>query len=65
MHTLFPAPPIPTLPVEGTSARFPVHRIYCIGRNFAEHAKEMGATVDRGNPVFFTKPADAIVAGAE
>ena len=63
MHTLFPAPPIPTLPVEGTSARFPVHRIYCIGRNFAEHAKEMGATVDRGNPVFFTKPADAIVAG--
>ena len=63
MHTLFPAPPIPTLPVEGTSARFPVHRIYCIGRNFAEHAKEMGATVERGNPVFFTKPADAIVAG--
>ena len=63
MPTLFPAPPIPTLPVEGTSARFPVHRIYCIGRNFAEHAKEMGATVDRGNPVFFTKPADAIVAG--
>ena len=63
MPTLFPAPPSPTLPVEGTSARFPVHRIYCIGRNFAEHAKEMGATVDRGNPVFFTKPADAIVAG--
>ena len=63
MPTLFPAPPIPTLPVEGTSARFPVHRIYCIGRNIAEHAKEMGATVDRGNPVFFTKPADAIVAG--
>ena len=63
MPTLFPAPPIPTLPVKGTSARFPVHRIYCIGRNFAEHAKEMGATVDRGNPVFFTKPADAIVAG--
>ena len=63
MPTLFPAPSIPTLPVEGTSARFPVHRIYCIGRNFAEHAKEMGATVDRGNPVFFTKPADAIVAG--
>ena len=63
MPTLFPAPPIPTLPVEGTSARFPVHRIYCIGRNFADHAREMGATVDRGQPVFFMKPADAIVAG--
>ena len=63
MPTVFPAPPTPTLPIQGTSSRFPVHRIYCIGRNFAEHAKEMGATVDRGNPVFFTKPADAIVAG--
>lgn len=41
--------------------RFPVHRIYCIGRNFADHAREMGAAVDRGNPIFFTKPADAIV----
>ncbi|KFN49332.1 hypothetical protein P873_11205 [Arenimonas composti TR7-09 = DSM 18010] len=42
--------------------RFPVRRIFCIGRNFAEHAKEMGASVDRGNPVFFSKPADAVVA---
>lgn len=45
---------------------FPVRRIYCVGRNFAEHAREMGATVptsaaDRGNPVFFCKPADALV----
>ena len=63
MPFIFPAPPTPTLPVQGTDARFPVHRIYCVGRNFADHAKEMGATVDRGNPVFFTKPADAIVAG--
>jgi fumarylpyruvate hydrolase len=49
--------------VRGSDALFPVHRIYCVGRNFAEHAKEMGATVDRGHPVFFMKPADAIVAG--
>jgi len=40
-----------------------VRRIYCVGRNFADHAAEMGASVDRGNPVFFHKPADAIVAG--
>ncbi|MCX7032501.1 MAG: fumarylacetoacetate hydrolase family protein [Arenimonas sp.] len=61
--TVFPAPAVPCLPVRGTDALFPVHRIYCVGRNFAEHAKEMGATVDRGNPVFFMKPADAIVPG--
>ena len=41
--------------------RFPVHRIYCVGRNYADHAREMGAAVDRGNPIFFAKPADAIV----
>ena len=41
--------------------RFPVHRIYCIGRNYADHAREMRAAVDRGNPIFFAKPADAIV----
>lgn len=62
-RTVFPAPSPTCLPVRGTDALFPVHRIYCVGRNFAEHAKEMGATVDRGNPVFFMKPADAIVAG--
>jgi len=61
--TVFPAPALPCLSVRGSRAQFPVHRIYCVGRNFAEHAKEMGATVDRGNPVFFMKPADAIVPG--
>jgi len=55
-------PAIPSLPIEGDVCRFPVHRIYCVGRNFAEHAKEMGATVERGQPVLFTKPADAVVA---
>ena len=56
--------------VTGTTAgdTFPVRRIYCVGRNFAEHAREMGAVVptsaaDRGNPVFFCKPADALVQG--
>lgn len=61
--TVIPVPAPPCLPVRGSDALFPVRRIYCVGRNFAEHAREMGATVDRGNPVFFMKPADAIVAG--
>jgi fumarylpyruvate hydrolase len=59
-------PPVSSLPIEGSEARFPVHRIYCIGRNYAEHAKEMGAeVVSRGNPVFFLKPSDAIALGDE
>ena len=59
---LFPAPPQASVRVHGESAHFPVHRIYCVGRNFAEHAKEMGAEVPaRGTPVFFMKPADAVV----
>jgi fumarylpyruvate hydrolase len=59
---LFPPALLPSVGITGSSQRFPVHRIYCIGRNYADHAKEMGATVDRGNPVFFCKPADAVVA---
>ncbi|HEX7370649.1 MAG TPA: fumarylacetoacetate hydrolase family protein [Rhodanobacteraceae bacterium] len=52
----------PSLPIRGSARRFPIHRIYCIGRNYADHAKEMGAQpVSRANPVFFMKPADAIV----
>jgi fumarylpyruvate hydrolase len=62
MTFVFDAPGIASLPVVGSGARFPVHRIYCIGRNYADHAKEMGATADRAQPVFFLKPADAIVA---
>lgn len=61
--TVIPVPAPTCLPVRGTGALFPVRRIYCVGRNFAEHAREMGAAVDRGNPVFFMKPAEAIVAG--
>lgn len=62
MNYLFPPHLVPSAAISGGEARFPVHRIYCIGRNYADHAKEMGAVVDRGNPVFFCKPADAIVA---
>ncbi len=50
-----------TVAVAGSDARFPVHRIYCIGRNYADHAKEMGAPVERTQPMFFMKPADAVV----
>lgn len=67
---VIPPPPQPWLPVRDagltTDTRFPVRRIYCVGRNFADHAREMGATpattADRGRPVFFLKPADALVA---
>lgn len=54
-------PAIPSLPIIGSDQRFPVRRIFCIGRNYAEHAREMGATVDKDTPLFFTKPADAVV----
>jgi fumarylpyruvate hydrolase len=61
MDTIIPAPAQPSIPVVGQTARFPVRRIFCIGRNYADHAREMGASVDKANPMFFTKPADALV----
>lgn len=61
MNTVIPMPAPPSLPVAGQPGRFPVRRIFCIGRNYADHAKEMGASVDKTNPMFFTKPADAVV----
>jgi fumarylpyruvate hydrolase len=64
MGYLFEPAPIPSVAIAGSQDRFPVHRIYCVGRNYAEHAKEMGAPVERERPVFFAKPADAIVTGA-
>lgn len=65
MNLVFEAPAVPTVAVVGTDARFPVRRIYCVGRNYAEHAKEMGFT-GREPPFFFMKPADAVVpAGAD
>jgi len=58
MTDVFAAPPAVRVPVRD-GGTFPVRRIFCVGRNFADHAKEMGAPP--GDPVFFTKPADAIV----
>lgn len=57
---LFTAPATPRLPFLGRDLVFPVHRIYCVGRNFADHAREMGAPVERGTPTIFMKPADAV-----
>jgi fumarylpyruvate hydrolase len=56
-----PAWELPSIPVAGTSERFPVRHIYCVGRNYAEHAKEMGGDATKEPPFFFTKAADAIV----
>ena len=60
MSYVFPPAPVSSVPVVGSVERFPVHRIYCVGRNYEEHAKEMGFT-GREPPFFFMKPADAIV----
>jgi fumarylpyruvate hydrolase len=60
MNTIFPAPAPIAVPVHGESGLFPVHRIYCVGRNYEEHAKEMGFT-GREAPFFFLKPTDALV----
>jgi fumarylpyruvate hydrolase len=54
-------PEIPTLPVRGTDELFPIHRIYCVGRNYADHAREMGHDPDREPPFFFQKNPDTIV----
>jgi fumarylpyruvate hydrolase len=61
MNYVIPAPVVPSVEVKGTSNRFPVRRIFCVGRNYAAHAREMGND-DREPPFFFTKPADAVVA---
>ena len=53
--------PVPSLPVAGSDARFPVGRIYCVGRNYADHAREMGHDPDREPPFFFMKAANSIV----
>ncbi len=60
---VFELPPIPALPVErsdGEALLFPVRRIYCVGRNYADHAREMGHDPDREEPFFFSKPRDAV-----
>ena len=61
MQYAIPAWDLPSVPVAGTAERFPVRHIYCVGRNYAEHAKEMGGDAAKEPPFFFMKPADAIV----
>ncbi|QRI62371.1 fumarylacetoacetate hydrolase family protein [Shinella sp. PSBB067] len=55
--TLFSSPAWPAVPVKGETAAYPVHRIFCVGRNYAAHAAEMGVEVDREAPFYFTKSA--------
>jgi fumarylpyruvate hydrolase len=61
MEYAIPAWELPSVPVAGTHQRFPVRHIFCVGRNYAEHAKEMGGDATKEPPFFFTKAADAIV----
>ena len=58
---VIPAPETASVAVAGSSARFPVRRVFCVGRNYAAHAREMGSDPNREPPFFFTKPADAVV----
>jgi len=66
MNFVFQPHPGATLPIVGSGQRFPVRRIFCVGRNYADHAREMGA-IDQADgrepPFFFTKPGDAVVGG--
>ncbi|MCZ8172615.1 MAG: fumarylacetoacetate hydrolase family protein [Brevundimonas sp.] len=56
-----PVQPVPAIPIVGSSKLFPVRRIWCVGRNYAEHAREMGSDPTREPPFFFAKPGDAVV----
>ncbi|MFK7866483.1 MAG: fumarylacetoacetate hydrolase family protein [Alphaproteobacteria bacterium] len=60
-NMIFEPAPIVTVPIKGSDQLFPVRRIYCVGQNYADHTKEMGGTPGLNKPVFFSKPADAIV----
>lgn len=64
-ETLFDLPQIPGIPVKGETATYPIGRIFCVGRNYAAHAAEMGVEVDREKPFYFMKsPASAVLSGA-
>ncbi|WP_136066577.1 fumarylacetoacetate hydrolase family protein [Modicisalibacter radicis] len=58
---IFDPPPVPSVAIDGDEKRLPVRRIFCVGRNYEAHAREMGRDPSREFPFFFTKPADAIV----
>lgn len=59
--TVFAPPPLPALPIRGSNTLFPVHRIYCVGRNYAAHTIEMGHDPDKEPPFFFQKNSDNLV----
>ena len=61
MSYVIDPPPQASVAVVGTTNRFPIRRVFCVGRNYAAHAREMGKDPDREPPFFFTKPADAVV----
>jgi fumarylpyruvate hydrolase len=61
MSFIIPAPPQASIAVAGSDQRFAIRRVFCVGRNYAAHAREMGKDPDREPPFFFTKPADAVV----
>ena len=61
MTLAFSGPEPVSVPIAGSGARFPVHRVYCVGRNYADHVREMGGEVGREPPFFFAKPPDALV----
>lgn len=66
MPFVFPPPQNASLPIAGTDSRFPLRRVFCVGRNYADHAREMGALAQadgREPPFFFMKPGDAVVSG--
>lgn len=64
MKLAFAAPDLRTLTIHGRDERFPVNRVFCVGRNYAAHAREMGKDPDREPPFFFMKPASAVVDAA-
>ncbi len=57
---LFDPLPVPSLAIEGLDQRYPVARIFCVGRNYEDHAREMGHVVDREKPFYFSKSATAL-----
>ena len=61
INRLFEIPPAPTVSIEGEASSYPVNRIFCVGRNYADHAKEMGVEVDREAPFYFLKSATTVV----
>ncbi|SFU21930.1 fumarylacetoacetate hydrolase family protein [Mesorhizobium sp. YR577] len=65
MTFVFPPPPQASVAVAGSTSRFPVRRVFCVGRNYAAHAREMGKDPEREFPFFFMKPTDAVVDDGE